>query len=76
MITIMTGIQIGANTHHQLQSITPISFRTTKTTANTSHSPRPFRDEFFMCGSSYALLSVEPMPPFLTPFASSEHVIP
>ena len=72
MTTIITGIQTGASTHHQLQSITPISFRTIKTTASTSHNPRPFEDESFMCGSSYALLSVEPIPPFLTP----EYVIP
>ena len=76
MTTIITGIQTGESTHHQLQSITPISFRTIKTTASTSHNPRPFEDESFMCGSSYALPSVEPIPPFLTPVASSEYVTP
>lgn len=43
MTTIITGIQTGASTHHQLQSITPISFRTIKNYGEYIAQSKTFR---------------------------------
>ena len=47
-----------------------------KTIAITSSMPRLMLSEFFFIVFAHFLWSVEPIPPFLTPFAESEYVMP
>ena len=47
-----------------------------KTIAITSSMPRLMLSEFFFIVFAHFLWSVEPIPPFLTPFVESEYVMP
>jgi len=47
-IATKTGIQIGEVTHHQDQSIFPVSFKTKNTKNKTPGSPIPFDVLFFI----------------------------
>ena len=77
MITTMhTGIHIGARTHIQLHAIISRILSMIRTIAMTSSIPRLMLSEFFLIVLAHFLASVEPIPPFLTPLALSEYVIP
>jgi hypothetical protein len=46
--TIAVGIQIGARTHHQDQSITPIILSTMNTMARSPQKPVPLDEELLL----------------------------
>ena len=73
--TMIMEIQIGDSTHTQLHVMTPKSFNTMKMIASTSQTPR-LADFLLLIVCILHYFPVEPQPPFLTPSAASEYVIP